>query len=83
MFIFTPISHPLKNSDSATAHTATLVWTNLARQVALRISASAQMAQSVIPVYGNARCEDFIDQLATSTIDDIVSLIRRTSSFDM
>ena len=68
---------PLKNADSATTQAETLVRNNMARQVALRNSASAQMRQSVIPVYVIAWNKAVINHLATNRIDDILTLLRR------
>ena len=75
------IDLPLKNADSATAHAATLVWNNLARQVSLRGSTRAQLLEAVIPVYGITWNKAVINHLTTNRINDILTLFRRTELF--
>ena len=77
VLLITPIVLPLKNAEIATAQAATLVWNNLARQVALRNSTSAQRAQAVILVYMIAWNKAVINHLAANRLNDIRTMMRR------
>lgn len=79
--VFTSTGLPLKNADSATAHSSTLVWGNMARQGHIRDSTNAQMFRAVVSAYWVAGDKAVILHLATNRVNDIPTLMRRSQPF--